>query len=157
MQWSKLKTRFRALICDELRDRLDFHLTSYRESHDGAGEIWITFDGEKIYTCGHYAFEIAESEGYHLGLAGEDLRAWLAGKEIYSPKSFGAAMKEYLDKKSSDALVSDNPFIRAFAIIDRRTGKRALTDFTIGDKEHSLVKEFYRLRMEASGRRMADY
>ena len=99
MQWSKLKTRFRALICDELRDRLDFHLTSYRESHDGAGEIWITFDGEKIYTCGHYAFEIAESEGYHLGLAGEDLRIWLAEKEIYSPKSFGAAMKEYLDKK----------------------------------------------------------
>jgi len=66
-------------------------------------------------------------------------------------------MKEYLDKKSSDALVSDDPFTRAFAIIDRRTGKRALTDFTIGDKEHSLVKEFYRLRMEASGRRIADY
>jgi hypothetical protein len=150
MQWSKLKTRFRSLICDELRDRLDFHLTSYRESHDGAGEIWITLDGEKIFTCGHYTYELAESEGYHLGLAGKELRASLAEKEIFSPKDLGSAMKEYLDMQSIDALLSADPFIRAFAIIDRRTGKRALEKFIVDENEHSLVKAFYGLRMDAS-------
>jgi hypothetical protein len=151
MLWSKLKTRFRALICDELRDRLDFHLTSYRESHDGAGEIWITLDGEKIYSCGHYKFEYAEREGYYAGLAGEELRVWLAEKEIHSPGSFGTAMKDYLDMNSKDALASQDPFIRAFAIIDRRTGKRALDRLALRENEHSLVKMFYRLRIEASG------
>ena len=135
------------LICDALRDRLDFHLTSYRESHDGAGEIWITLDGEKIYTCGHYKFEFAEREGYHSGLAGEELQTWLAEKEIHSPGSFGTAMKEYLDMDSKDALASPDPFIRAFAIIDRRTGKRALARFELSENEHSLVKTFYRIRM----------
>jgi hypothetical protein len=150
MQWSKLKTRFRSLICDELRDRLDFHLTIYRESHDGAGEIWITRDGENIFTCGHYTYEFAESEGYHLGLAGEALRASLTEKEIFSPKDLGSAMKEYLDMQSIDALLSADPFIRAFAIIDRRTGKRALEKFIVDENEHSLVKAFYGLRMDAS-------
>jgi len=59
-------------------------------------------------------------------------------------------MKEYLDMQSSDALMFADPFIRAFAIIDRRTGKRALAKFTVDENEHSLVKAFYRLRLEAS-------
>ena len=155
MQWSKLKTRFRELICDELRDRLDFHLTSYRQSHDGVGEMWITFDGEKIYTCGHYNFEFAEREGYRSGLVGEELRAWLTEKEIHSPRSFCTAIKEYLGMNSKDALYSEDPFVRAFAIIDQRTGKRTLAKFNIGENEHSLVKTFYRLRMEASGESIA--
>jgi hypothetical protein len=54
-----------------------------------------------------------------------------------------------LDKDNKAALVSDDPFIRAFAIIDRRTGKRALEKLTIGENEHSIVKTFYRLRINA--------
>ena len=106
MQWSKLKTRFRAFICDELQSRLDFHVTSYRESHDGAGEIWITFDGKKLIDYGHYRFEFAEREGYHSGLAGEELEQWMTSKEIFSPRFVGTAMREYLDMTIDEALAS---------------------------------------------------
>jgi hypothetical protein len=45
------------------------------------------------------------------------------------------------------ALRSPNPFLRSLAIIDRRIGRRTLESLKIGEHEHSLVKEFYRLRM----------
>jgi hypothetical protein len=151
MQWSKLKTRFRAFVCDELQDRLDFHVTSYRESHDGAGEIWITLDGKKLVDYGHYRFEFAEREGYYGGLAGKELEDWLTNNEISSPKFVGSAMREYLDMTLDDALASSNPFHRAFAMIDRRLGKRTLEKLKIGDEEHSLIRLFHDLRLGDRG------
>jgi hypothetical protein len=148
MQWSKLKTRFRAFICDELQNRLDFHVTSYRESHDGAGEIWITLDGKKLVDYGHYRFEFAEREGYYNGLAGEELEQWLTNKEISSPKFVGSAMRDYLDMTVDEALASSNPFRRAFAVIDRRLGKRTLENLEVDAAEHSLIKTFYELRRQ---------
>jgi hypothetical protein len=49
------------------------------------------------------------------------------------------------------ALKSTNPFILSLAIIDRRVGRRTLEELEIGADEHSLVQEFYRLRMQALG------
>jgi hypothetical protein len=56
-------------------------------------------------------------------------------------------MRAYLEMPIKSALESPNPFIRSLAIIDRRVGKRTLEQMKIGDNEHSLVREFYRLRM----------
>lgn len=150
MQWSKLKTRFRAFICEELRERLDFHVTSYRESHDGAAEIWVTLDGKKLVDYGHYRFEFAEREGYYDGLAGEELEQWLTSNEISSPKFVGNAMREYLDMTVEEALASSNPFHRAFAVIDRRLGKRTLEKLKLEEAEHSLVRTFFELRRNRS-------
>jgi hypothetical protein len=36
MQWSKLKTRAKSFIVPPLRKRIDFHVSSYRQSHDEA-------------------------------------------------------------------------------------------------------------------------
>jgi hypothetical protein len=41
---------------------------------------------------------------------------------------------------------SDNPFIRALSIVDKRTGKRALQAMSITVEDHSLVQAFYFLR-----------
>ncbi len=62
MQWSKLKSRVKDFICPELKDRIDFHLTSYRGSHDGADKVWITVDGQRVFGCKHYPYERAEAE-----------------------------------------------------------------------------------------------
>jgi hypothetical protein len=58
-------------------------------------------------------------------------------------------MRAYLDMPVRLALKSPNPFIRSLAIIDRRVGRRTLEELEIGADEHSLVQEFYRLRMQA--------
>ncbi len=131
MQWSKLKTRVKDFITPELRDRMDFYVTSYRNSHDGADKVWITIDGEKIFSCKHYPHEWAEAGAYSAGLSGEQFKSGLAKNEIHSPRDFGDAMRIYLDSPIHDALQSSDPLVRAFAIVDRRVGKWTLAKLEI--------------------------
>lgn len=150
MQWSKLKARVKDFICPELRDRIDFHLTSYRESHDGADKVWITVDGKRVFNCKHYPYEWAEAEAYHGGLRGEQVKKLLREKEIQRPKDFGDAMRAYLDLPITEAVKSSDPLVKAFALVDRRLGKRALAKLEISDSEHTLVKVFYQLRLASA-------
>lgn len=146
MQWSKLKSRVKDFIRPELKNRIDFHLTSYRESHDGADKVWILIDGEKNFDFSYYPYEFAEANFYHKGLNKEQIKDLLEANEIHRPKDFGDAMREYLDLPIGKALESSNPIIKAFALIDRRIGKGRLDKIEITDSEHSLVKAFYGLR-----------
>lgn len=150
MQWSKLKARVKDFICPELQDRIDFHLTSYRKSHDGADKVWITIDGQRVFSCKHYPYESAEAEAYHGGLHGEQVKQLLREKEIHTPKDFGDAMRAYLDMPIGEALESSDPLVKAFALVDRRSGKRTLGKLTISDTEHMLVKAFYTLRLASA-------
>ena len=150
MQWSKLKSRVKGLICPELRDRIDFHLTSYRESHDGADKVWITVDGGRVFSCKHYPREWAEAEAYYGGLRGEQVKDFLKAQEIHGPDDFGNAMRAYLDMPIGEALKSSDPLVKAFALVDRRVGKRTLEGLEISDTEHTLVKAFYDLRHGAT-------
>src|SRR6185369_15764765 len=83
MQWSKLKARVKERICPELRDRVDFHLTSYRRSHDEADKVWITIDGELIFKIKHYAYERARWEASMCGLNGAAIKAALRDVEVF--------------------------------------------------------------------------
>ena len=146
MQWSKLKSRINGLICPDLRSRIDFHVTSYRASHDGADKVWITIDHERVFSCKHYPYERAERQAYYDGLEDTQLKQVLREKEIHSPDDFGNSMRAYLDMPIEKAFASEDPLIRAFSLIDRRLGKRPLESLEIADSEHTLVKAFYRLR-----------
>jgi len=150
MQWSKLKAKVKDFICPELRDRIDFHLTSYRESHDGADKVWITVDGKRVFSCKHYPYEWAEAEAYHGGLRGEQVKELLREKEIHRPKDFGDAMRSYLDMSITEAVKSSDPLVKAFALVDRRLGKRTLAKLEISDPEHTLLKAFYELRLASA-------
>jgi hypothetical protein len=149
MQWSKLRFRVKELICPELKKRIDFFLTSYRKSHDGADKVWITIDGQRIFSCSHYPSERAWHQAYLSGLRGKELQDHLAAREIHGPADFGNSMRAYMDMPVTEALKSANPLIRAFALIDRRIGRRTLQQLEISDLEHTLVKAFYRIRTEA--------
>jgi hypothetical protein len=48
MQWSALKTRVKSFIASDVRKRIDFHVTSYRRSHDEAEKAWLTIDGKIV-------------------------------------------------------------------------------------------------------------
>ena len=150
MQWSKLKSRVKGFICHELRDRIDFHLTSYRESHDGADKVWITVDGRRVFSCKHYPYEWAKAKAYYGGLRGGQVKPLLREREIHGPKDFGDAMRAYLDMPIGEALESTDPLIKAFAFVDRRVGKKRLEMLEISDSEHTLVNAFYALRLASA-------
>lgn len=154
MQWSKLKTRVKGFICPELKDSIDFHVTRYRKAHSWISESWITVNGEKIFDCGsrtyarEAAYEWLSSKESISDLEGLDLNMQeiLKRREIHEPQHMGEAMRAYLDLSINEALKSDNPFIKALAIVDRRVGKRTIEKLEIDNAEHSLVKAFYELR-----------
>ena len=150
MQWSKLKSKVKELLCPELKDRVDFYLTSYRKSHDEADKVWITVDRQKVFSCKHYPYDLAERGAYYEGLSQEEVKELLLSNEIHNPKDFGEAMRNYLSLPIREALQSSNPLIRAFAIIDRRIGKRTIKAMKVSDSEHTLIKKFYNLRCSAS-------
>ena len=149
MQWSKLKSRVQDLISPELKKRIDFHVTSYRKSHDGADKVWILIDGVKIFSCNYYHSERATADAFYSGLRVEQIKSYLDEREIHTPTDFGQAMRRYLDMPIADALHSSDALIRAFALVDRRVGKRAIGQLEISESEHTLVKAFYELRRSA--------
>jgi len=150
VQWSKLKSRIKSLIAPELRDRIDFHLTSYRGSHDGADKVWITVDGKRVFDCKHYPSEWAADAAYARGLRGHEIKSALHHVGIHGPKDFGYAIRAYLDMPVNEALKSPDPLVRAFAIVDRRVGKRALANLDLSECDHALVNAFYQLRRSST-------
>jgi hypothetical protein len=117
----------------------------------------ITIDGERVL-CLSYRRFCRESDGWFASVRGgfgavpssaETEWSPLQSDEIHPPQQLVAAMRAYLDIPVKSALKSENPFLRSLAIIDRRIGMRTLESLEIGEDEHSLVKEFYKLRMSA--------
>ena len=149
MQWSKLKSRIKVLICPELKDRIDFHVTSYRRSHDGADKVWVTVDGGRVFACKHYRRDREMAELYSGGMPIESAKAFLRQVAIHGPGDFGDAMRAYLDLPIHDALESSDPLIKAFAIVDRRVGRKTIAKLDISASEHPLVRRFYELRRES--------
>lgn len=142
-------------MCPELRDVIDFHVTRYRRAHSWISESWITVNGTRVFDCGSrtYARESAYELLRHRESAPDvesseewNLQEVLKRQEVHEPQYMGEGLRAYLDLAIDEALVSDNPFIRAFAIIDRRVGKRRLQKLRIEDEVHSLVLAFYELR-----------
>jgi hypothetical protein len=172
MQWSKIKTRLMALVCPTLRGHIDFHLTVYRTHHtdDGnicrckrAREFWITIDGLKVFRASYckYAFEA------FVMWANTGVSPWDRGpqqaeavkiferRELHDPDDVVTLLKSYLDLDPRMALRSNDPVLRALAIIDRRIGVRTLQQLKVEDDEHSLVRMFYWLRCSGQRREPA--
>ncbi len=62
---------------------------------------------------------------------------------------FHNAIEEYLNQPIEKSINSDNPFIRMFAILDRRVGKGTLNKLKVNiDKEPKWLQQFYLLRLE---------
>lgn len=68
---------------------------------------------------------------------------------------FFAALDEYFTNSINQTLSSEQVLVRMLGMIDRRTGRRRLLKMVpVIDREHEIVKYFYKLRTEAE-RKMA--
>ena len=123
MRWSIHKKRFDALLAPSLAGRFGVHITRYGER---SGRAWLTFDGKEIATFDDIAVE-GES----------DMRR------------FFCAIADYPQLSLADAFSSENSFVRAFAILDRRMGKRRLVQLAGQVPSGSLDEQLLRLRTVA--------
>ncbi len=76
-------------------------------------------------------------------------RKW-AENGTYSEMDFLEAALSYLNLPIQQALASENPLVRVFAVMDRRLGKRALqaiADAAAYQSDPAWVRQFYELRL----------
>jgi len=169
MQWSQLKKRFEDTFAESVQGRVRIWATRYRDSHDQAGECWVTFDKEQIINMADLTYDKAyygeaqrireqgdcldyknpeQQEGYYHACVQAEDRA--TQNSIFHSGDVMLAMEEYLNASIDEALASPSPLLRAFALLDRRFGKRRLLAFDPFTK-HPLEQKFYELRCLLDG------
>lgn len=157
MNWSQLRKQIRSLICEELRDRVDFHKAVYRKSWESVYDrAWITIDGEEAFELSHGEWSNVWRDAKRSVARQHPEADWQTQSELVTTaiKDSGVlhttflseSLHRYLEAPIEDSLQSTNPVIRAFAMLDRRTGKRTLARITLADDEHPLVRAFHELR-----------
>lgn len=167
MQWSKLKQRIEGRMADSLHRRVEVHSTRY---YSGQGRGWITVDRHEVADMSSARVAMESVQIAHEASTGEcvhDKQAAPGGTQWYASRSYEQVLHrqdvvlsqyEYhrllwdsLSLSVEDSLASRDYLIRAFAMLDRRVGKRRLRTLQLGDDEHPLVRQFYDLRCKAEG------
>lgn len=160
MRWTKLKKNLEERFSSDLKGRIYFHITKYSSEYDLgdlANRAWVTVDGEEIANFSTLeAFKITGCSYNKTTPTG----CWSVKKEYthrtpellvekgeFSMLDFTECSFAFLNMNIDEAINHESPLINALAIIDKRFGKRRLTDFGNGNL-HPLVNYFYNLRLE---------
>ncbi len=70
----------------------------------------------------------------------------------YTDSEFCDSLEKYRNQSIKDSINSENTIERMFAILDRRIGKRTLSDIKDSlDNQPEWLQIFYRLRLESEG------
>lgn len=74
----------------------------------------------------------------------------LTSRTEYTDREFCDALKQYRNQNVQTSIVSDNPLVRMFALLDRRIGKRTLLNIKKSiPNQPQWLKQFYELRLNA--------
>ncbi|MFC7687544.1 nonribosomal peptide synthetase [Ureibacillus sp. GCM10028918] len=177
MKFSKLKKTMEGFLCDSLKGRIELHAAVYRHSHDDQARVWLTFDKEQIFSAADFSFSVQHyyreqelKEQYALNpipynkdwevmFNSPERKALMAAsnqaeEELVEAGVLGSwhlytALLSYPHLSIEQALTSEDPSIRAFALFDRRVGKRRL--LKIQKVEHLIEELFFKIRCEVEG------
>lgn len=180
MQWSKTKSTLESFLCDKLQERIKLYATVYRKFHDSPSRVWITFDNKEIMSASDVTYQIKHEELYRKIKKEENLKGipfsenWhemfhsperqelikasdkvdemMVKQNTFNSYQFYSAFMEYSSLSIHEALHSENIIIRAYAMFDRRLGKRRLKqfEFTV-ENTHPLILDFYKIRCDVEG------
>lgn len=180
MQWSKTKSTLERFLCDKLQGRIKLYATVYRKSHDRPGRVWITFDHKEIMSASDITYQIKHeglyrkikkeenlkgipfSENWHemfhsperkaLIMASDKVDERMIKQNIFNSYQIYSAFMDYSSLSIDEALRSENIIIRAYAMFDRRLGKRRLKQFEFNEENtHPLILDFYKIRCNVVG------
>ena len=136
--WSGIRNKLEnEYLCPALRGRIQYFATSYWESHDQTGRAAIRLDGVEVLRSNYYAYE----QNY-----------WNRYQALFDNGFFYEAFHEFDNQSIEKSLVSANPLVRIFALLDRRLGKRRLLALEKSmEQELDWVRAFYVIRMQVEG------
>ncbi len=157
--WSELNKKLNEMLCDELKGRVKYFLTSYHNVHDSYGRAAVLVDNKEV-VCFSWdkmyvqEADVSELHGENKTLSYCELKerlkpAW--DKEcIYYERNFLDAVLEFRNMSINEALASGNYIIKMLAILDKRVGKRTLAKIA-KEKEFENYpcwgRQFYELRV----------
>jgi hypothetical protein len=147
MRWSKLRKLVEDRFCDELKGRVAINSTAY--GNCSCGHAWVTLDGQVL---ANFCTRAYFNERYE-GTASEKTKAKYRDQFVVygegSRQDFYDSCWDYIHETSvDDALEETDPVLQAFAVIDKRVGKRRLAK-TDPDVLHPLARRLYIERMKS--------
>ena len=162
--WSGIRNKLENdYLCPALRGHIQYFATSYSKSADHEGRAAIRMDGVEVLRSNYYAYEQNYWNRYQTlrreGIGQDDPKApfRLANEGTLNDGCFDngffyEAFHEFDNQSIEKSLVSENPLVRIFALLDRRLGKRRLLALEKSmEQELDWVRAFYVIRMQAEG------
>lgn len=166
--WSEMRKKLEQdYICEGLKGRIKYFLTTYRRSHDGAADrMALYFDGVKMFETNRFDAWDAESAAHDAVMAEQPLPDNYSDDELFSRwraiddriPEYGdfyhanvyRAFDQYDNQSIEDSLASPNAIVRLFAYYDRRCGKRRLEKLRDQVKnEPEWLRDLVKLRYDA--------
>ena len=162
--WSGIRNKLENdYLCSVLRGHIQYFATSYWESHDQTGRAAIRLDGVEVLRSNYYAYEQNYWNRYQAlrrkGVGEDDPKApfrmaheGTLNDGCFDNSFFYEAFHEFDNQSIGKSLVSENPLVRIFTLLDRRLGKRRLLALEESmEQELDWVRAFYVIRMQAEG------
>ena len=151
--WSGIRNKLENdYLCPALRGHIQYFATSYSKSADHEGRAAIRVDGVEVLRSNYYTyFENVWTKFHHL--RSTTLKDHDSAKEgTFDQKVFYEAFGIFDNQSIEKSLVSENPLVRIFALLDRRLGKRRLLALEDSmEQELDWVRAFYVIRLQAEG------
>ncbi len=162
--WSGIRNKLENdYLCPALRGRIQYFATSYGESHDQTGRAAIRLDGVEVLRSNYYAYEQNYWNRYQAlrreGVGEDDPKTpfrlaheGTLNDGCFDNGFFYEAFHKFDNQSIEQSLVSENPLVRIFSLLDRRLGKRRLLALEESmEQELEWVRAFYVIRMQAEG------
>lgn len=151
MKWSKLKQTVEEKFSDTISERVNIYATRYTSGSYFMVRGWITIDGEEVAnfsTPENYAKYGWNSPELDNRIPDEERNKENAvEKGEFSRNELLESCRQFLNMSIEDTLECNNPIINAFAMLDKRLGKRRLK--TIDNKNlHPLAARMLQLRLQ---------
>lgn len=152
--WSKLKKTVEEKFAESVKGKVGIYVTRYTSGSYFMVRGWITINGEEIAN-----FSTPDNNlkyGWNTPPVGERIPDTARNENSAVEKGEFArwelmdACISILNLSVDDALASDNPIIRALAVLDKRCGKKRLARLD-GRDEHPLVKRLLLFRKKEEG------
>lgn len=156
--WSGMRKYLeKEMLAESLKGRISYFCSTF-VGMDGCGLFAIKVDGVSVK---QFSMETVATSVYHRddkpvympeywrGYWGEKDKT-IENRQEFDDVEFADSLRQYRELRIDEALISNNPVIRMFAILDRRVGKRTLERLSsVVAEQPEWLQFFYKLRMDA--------
>ena len=156
MIWSKIRKELYDRLDINLIGRLDYHITSYKNSTGFIGRAWITIDGKEFINFSNLetlnVFNSLSNSSVgtiyksHNPIEDNERKDGnIMEKGEFSKYDFCETAWKFISLDIDEAIIHENAIIRALSVVDRRIGKRRL-EVIKNNEKHPLVLKMLALR-----------